>query len=139
MSDKYIRHILRNNFLLNNFLNFSLARIKKEDEGDRVRFFVRLCSDALLEVLGWGNRRQLTALEKLGKRFHWLIDRCFEGAPFLLFDLDIAGPYICYSFGVIKTRYNSTLLLHRQSLRIIELYECHLVPHHSLTLTTNVG
>ena len=98
---------------------------KKKDKGDRVRFFVRLCSDVLLEALGWGNRRQLTALEELGKRFHWLIDRCFEGAPFLLFDLYIVPLHFWYIFGVITTRYSSTLLPHRQSLRnllIIEYY-----------------
>ena len=139
--------------MANNFLNFSLVRKKKgrrggdhgrflrkkKDKGDRVRFFVRLCSDALLEVLGWGNRRQLTALEELGKRFHWLIDRHFEGAPFFLCDLYIfARMHVRYIFGVVKTRYNSTLLPHRESLRIIELYECHLIPNHFLTTNTYV-
>ena len=55
-----------------------------------IEFVVRLCSDAFFEVIYWGDRRQLTSLEKLGKRFHLLIDGWFEEAPFLRLDLYIA-------------------------------------------------
>ena len=77
------------------FYCFSVADYKK-DESNRVRFFVRLCSDVLLEVLSWGNRRRLALLEKLGRCFHCFIDGRFEEKPFLLLDLHIIPWYIFY-------------------------------------------
>ena len=58
-----------------------------------IEFVVRLCSDVFLDVFRWGNRRQLAALEKIGRRFHWQIDGFFKEAPFLCIDLDITPWY----------------------------------------------
>ena len=71
--------------------------------GKNVLFVVRLCSDVVLEVLCWGDRRQLALLEKLGKRFHLLIDRSFEGAPFLRLDLYIEP--LRYIFIINRIRF----------------------------------
>ena len=71
--------------------------------GKNVLFVVRLCSDVVLEVLCWGDRRQLVSLEKLGKRFHLLIDGWFEEAPFLRLDLYIEP--LRYIFVINKVRF----------------------------------
>ena len=46
-------------------------------------FVVRLCMDALLEVLGFGNRRQLIKLEQIGQRYYRMIEHFFKEAPFI--------------------------------------------------------
>ena len=69
------------------------------DRGKNIQFVVRLCSDAFLEVIYWGDRRKLTSLEKLGKRFHLLIDGCFEEAPFLRLDLCIEPLEYIFKFS----------------------------------------
>ena len=68
---------------------------------DSVRFFVRLCSDVFLEVLGWGDRSQLAFLETLGRRFFWSIDGHFGEKPFLRKDLLIMPRYILSLIGPI--------------------------------------
>ena len=73
------------------------------NQGERIQFVVRLCSDAFLEVIYWGDRRQLTSLEKLGKRLHLLIDGWFEEAPFLRLDLHIAP--LRYIFVINRVRF----------------------------------
>ena len=72
--------------------------------GKNVLFVVRLCSDVVLEVLCWGDRRQLALLEKLGKRFHLLIDRWFEGVPFLRLDLRIEPSEYIFIINGIRFR-----------------------------------
>ena len=56
-----------------------------------MEFFLVLCHDVFLEVISWGNRRQLIKLERIGKRFHWNIERWFSKTPFLRLDLCL-GP-----------------------------------------------
>ena len=73
------------------------------DRGKNIHFVVRLCSDLIFEVLYWGDRRHLTSLEKLGKRFDLLIDGWFEEAPFLRLDLHIAP--LRYIFVINKVRF----------------------------------
>ena len=73
------------------------------DRGKNIHFVVRLCSDALWEVIYWGDRRKLTSLEKLGKRFHLLIDGWFEEVPFLRLDLRIRP--LRYIFVINKVRF----------------------------------
>ena len=51
-------------------------------EGVEVKFRVRLCRDVLLETLLFGDRRQLTELERGGRRFHIIIENYFEKMPF---------------------------------------------------------
>ena len=45
---------------------------------------MRICIDALLEVLGYGDRRRLIKLERIGRRYHRLIENFFKEAPFIL-------------------------------------------------------
>ena len=47
------------------------------------KFIVRLCMDALLEVLGFGDRRRLIKLERIGQRYHQMIEHFFKEAPFI--------------------------------------------------------
>ena len=55
--------------------------------------YVRLCMDVLGDVLQFGNRRHLSALERIGRNFHAVIAKRFSAKPFLtltlktLFDL----------------------------------------------------
>ena len=59
-----------------------------QNEGGRaIEFFVILCGDVLLEVLCWGDRRRLTKLERIGRRFHWSIVKFFDEMPFLRLNL----------------------------------------------------
>ena len=45
------------------------------DDPLEMRFFVILCGDVLLEVLQFGNRRQLVKLERVGGRLHWMVEK----------------------------------------------------------------
>ena len=47
------------------------------------KFFVLLCGDVLLDVLQFGNRRQLVKLERVGRRLHWMVENFYGGRPFL--------------------------------------------------------
>ena len=46
-------------------------------------FIVHLCMDVLLEVLTYGNRRRLIKLERIGRRYHRMIEQFFKEAPFI--------------------------------------------------------
>ena len=65
------------------------------DEKD-LRFIVRLCHDVLLEVLLFGDRRRLTKLERVGRRFHRIIEDFFQQMPFLRLGLSIYSEYLFY-------------------------------------------
>ena len=77
-------------------LNYSSEEEKIDAKRRKIEFAVRLCSDVFLDVLRWGNRRQLAALKKIGRRLHWQIDGCFRKAPFLCLDLKISPRYHFY-------------------------------------------
>ena len=55
---------------------------QNEEENER-EFILRLCRDVLLEALLFGDRRRLTKLERVGLRFHRLIENFFKQRPFL--------------------------------------------------------
>ena len=59
---------------------------EKEDVG--FEFIVRLCSDVLLEALVFGDRRRITKLERVGRRFHLNIENFFKERPFLRLSLN---------------------------------------------------
>lgn len=63
----------------------SLCRNDQEENG--IRFLVRLCHDVLLEVVCYGDRRCLTKLERIGRRFHLFANNYFNEKPFLRLDL----------------------------------------------------
>ena len=62
------------------------------DEDD-LEFIVRLCHDVLLEALLFGDRRRLTKLERVGRRFHRIIEDFLQHAPFLRLDLILDPEY----------------------------------------------
>ena len=70
------------------------------------KFFVILCGDVLLEVLQFGNRRQLVKLERVGRRLHWIVDDCFGCRPFLRLRLNL------------MPRSYSLLLMHLEQQRL---------------------
>ena len=51
-----------------------------------------LCSDVIIEVFQYGNRRQLTKLERTGRRFHRIAECYFEKCPFLRLYLVLSPP-----------------------------------------------
>ena len=51
----------------------------------KVDFIVRLPVDVLIDLLRFGRRQQLAALESIGRRFHVLIKAVFSKAPFIYF------------------------------------------------------
>ena len=53
------------------------------------KFFVLLCGDVLLDVLQFGNRRQLVKLERVGRRLHWVVGNFYGGRPFLRLGLNL--------------------------------------------------
>ena len=63
------------------FTFFSILKPYEEDE--EVEFYLKFCSDVLLEVLQFGDRRRLTELERVGRRFHHLVEKWFGEMPFL--------------------------------------------------------
>ena len=68
-----------------------------------VCFFVRLCHDIAFEVLSFGNRRQLTKLERVGRRFHRIAENYFANAPFLLLNLRFShGFLLSFSYKLLE-------------------------------------
>ena len=51
----------------------------------KVDFIVRLPADVLIDLLRFGRRQQLAALESIGRRFYVLIEAVFSKAPFIYF------------------------------------------------------
>ena len=83
--------------------SFRSRRKDDEEESVSVEFYVHLCLDVLLEVLHPGDRRPLTKLERVGRRFHWVIEKYFPDVPFLRLNLEIkaaeAGSPFVYVFS----------------------------------------
>ena len=65
--------------------------LQNEEEDGGFEFIVRLCSDVLLELLLFGDRRRLTRLERVGRRFHLSIENFFSERPFLRLGLQISA------------------------------------------------
>ena len=51
----------------------------------KVDFILILSADVIIDLLCFGSRRQLAALESIGRRFHVLIDVGLSSAPFICF------------------------------------------------------
>lgn len=81
-------------FILNSekFFRFSDIRpdVKRQEELNI--FFVNLCNDVFLDVLCYANRRRLVKLEKIGRRFLFVVNTFFEEKPFLCLDLILFPP-----------------------------------------------
>ena len=74
---------------------------QNEEKDGGFEFIVRLCSDVFLEVLIFGERRRLTKLERVGRRFHLNIENFFRERPFLRLGLRINA----YLFIFIEISY----------------------------------
>ena len=59
-----------------------------------IEFFVVLCADVLLELMQYGDRRQLIKSERIGGRFHRLIEAYFRKKPFVRMDLRLSFVYL---------------------------------------------
>ena len=68
--------------------------LRNEEEDSGFEFIVRLFIDVLLEVLIFGDRRRITKLERVGRRFHLSIENFFKERPFLRLRLRIDGLYL---------------------------------------------
>ena len=93
-SDEFVQ-VFDLTYLNNKQDNLLLFRQTVEET---VCFFVRLCHDVVFEVLSFGNRRQLTKLERVGRRFHRIAENYFDKAPFLLLNLRFS-PRFLFSFS----------------------------------------
>ena len=58
--------------------------------------FVVLCNDVLLQVLQHGNRRQLVKLQRIGRRFHKMIEVYFRDKPFLRLKFRLAPGFFFF-------------------------------------------
>ena len=54
-----------------------------EEDGVVIEFYLTLCFDLFYDILKFGDRRQLTKLERVGRRFHRLVEEWFGERPFL--------------------------------------------------------
>ena len=79
------------NFRIDNYLFKMGAYLSKKE-----KFFVLLCGDVLLDVLQFGNRRQLVKLERVGRRLHWIVENFYGSRPFLRLDLDLYPRFVLY-------------------------------------------
>ena len=58
--------------------------------------FVVLCNDVLLEALQHGNRRQLVKLQRIGRRFHKMIEAYFRAKPYLRLNFRLAPGFFLF-------------------------------------------
>ena len=91
---------------LNIIKNLFYRHIGQNENRKAIEFFVILCGDVLLEVLSWGDRRRLTRLERIGRRFHWSVVKFFREMPFLRLNLELQTWYL---FVKIKKNVKFTL------------------------------
>ena len=70
--------------------------LQNEEEDGGFEFIARLCSDVLLEALDFGDRRRITKLERVGLRFHLIIENFFKERPFLRLRLRINAYLFIY-------------------------------------------
>ena len=71
--------------------------LRNEGEEDEFEFSVRLCNDVILEALLFADRRQITEMERVGRRFHRIEENFFRERPFLRLGLKIDQKYLFYS------------------------------------------
>ena len=77
--------------------------IKKDEYG--IEFVVQMCGDVLVEILEYGDRRRLTKLERVGRRFNWMVEKWYPEIPFLRLNLtlELRKRYILYVFYFFLT------------------------------------
>ena len=62
---------------------FLFYRRKRGTKFEYVICVFRLCSDVLCDLFQFATRRQLSSLERVGQRFHYVIANRFAQKPFL--------------------------------------------------------
>lgn len=75
---------------------FSPQRIGEEEETE---FYVKLCFDVVMEVFSCGNRRQLTKIERVGSRFHRIVENFFEKKPFVNIRLELKTWFLSFKLS----------------------------------------
>lgn len=70
----------------------------QEENEEAVEYYLNLCLDVLFELLRFGNRRQLTKLERIGRRVHCLNERYFHATPFIRLNLRLQAKFVLISF-----------------------------------------
>ena len=78
-----------------------------------VKWFVALCYDVFLEVLRYGNRRQLVTLERVGRRIHRIVENYFGETPFLRLNLLLMPRFSI--FTILFSHSYDNLLCYRPS------------------------
>ena len=76
----------------------------------KLTFLLKLCGDVLHEVLCFGNRQRLTALERVGRRFYRIVESFFPTKPFQSVNLTLhpAG-FLTYNIGLFISCLSTTL------------------------------
>ena len=92
-------------------------------------YFVRMCTDVLLELLLYGNRNQLIKLEYVGRHFHHLIENFFVNTPihrlnmrlelrFLSFAKIFSSIFVNNKIGKLINLPSRRLALHKTKFRL---------------------
>ena len=92
------------------FLYFS-SPYRNRMEEKNVKWFVALCYDVFLEVLRYGNRRQLVTLERVGRRIHRIVENYFGETPFLRLNLLLEPRFSI--FTILFSHFCDNLLCYR--------------------------
>ena len=76
---------------------FIIYRRKRGTKFEYVICAFRLCSDVLCDLFQFATRRQLSSLERVGQRFHYVIANRFAEKPFLSLSTRIifSEPFQC--------------------------------------------
>ena len=75
---------------------------QNNDKEEAIELYLRICSDVLFEVFRFGSRCKLAKLERIGRRFHWLIEKWFLDVPFLRLHLKLYPTGYLFFFSSIK-------------------------------------
>ena len=117
-----------------NDFNFSRS-FRQDDEEEAIEFYLRLCFDVLFEVFRFGCRRKLTKLERVGHRFHWLVEKYFPDVPFLRLNLELR-PRSVFTFLSIDRwdhpkNQESSKLVYKRYRYLLTIKS---IPHNALTV-----
>ena len=78
------------------FTFYSILKPYKAADG-AIEFYLKFCFDVLFEVLRFGDRRRLTKLEGVGRRFHHLVEKLFGEMPFLRLYIQLEPGFVFYA------------------------------------------
>ena len=94
------------------FFVFSARKGNQNDNEEEISdYFVRLCHDVLYEILCYGKRRQLCKLERIGHRFHYIVDNSFREKPLSFRRIEL---WFFPQTKIERLRQEMTIFLHFQ-------------------------